>query len=145
MTGNPPVDVQQFGQSIWYDNISRDMINSGELQRLVDDFVVMGMTSNPTLFEKAIGSGSSYDEQIKTLIGKHISEIFDALSIQDIQRAADILRPIYDRTNAGDGYVSLEVSPLLANDTATTLSEAKRLFAEVNRPNLMVKIPGTPA
>jgi transaldolase/glucose-6-phosphate isomerase len=145
MTGNPPVDVQQFGQSIWYDNISRDMIDSGELQRLVNEDGVMGITSNPTIFEKAIGAGTAYDAQIKTLLGKHMSQIFDALAIQDIQRAADILRPVYDRTNAVDGYVSLEVSPLLANDTATTLSEAKRLFAEVNRPNLMIKIPGTAA
>jgi transaldolase / glucose-6-phosphate isomerase len=145
MTGNPPVDVQQYGQSIWYDNISRDMITSGELKKLVEEYGVMGMTSNPTIFEKAIGVGTAYDEQIKGLIGKHIAEIFDALAIQDIQHAADIFRPIYERTNGVDGYISLEVSPLLANDTDSTLSEAKRLFAAVGRPNLMIKIPGTAA
>jgi transaldolase/glucose-6-phosphate isomerase len=145
MAGNPPVDVQQYGQSIWYDNLSRDMIQSGELQRLIDEYGVMGMTSNPTIFEKAIGEGNFYDEQILETSDLDANEAFDKLAIEDIQHAADLLRPIFDRTNGRDGYISLEVSPLLANDTETTLSEAKRLFKAVNRPNLMIKIPGTPA
>ena len=145
MAGNPPVDVQQYGQSIWYDNISREMIQSGEIKRLIDEYGVLGMTSNPTIFEKAIGEGNYYDESIMDLIDRDSAMIFDAVAIEDIQRAADILRPVYDRTKGVDGYISLEVSPLLANDTETTLSEAKRLFKAVDRPNLMIKIPGTPA
>ncbi|MCC7448972.1 MAG: bifunctional transaldolase/phosoglucose isomerase [Anaerolineae bacterium] len=145
MAGNPPVDVQQYGQSIWYDNISREMIQSGEIKRLIDEYGVLGMTSNPTIFEKAIGEGNFYDESILDLIDRDSAMIFDAVAIEDIQHAADILRPVYDRTKGVDGYISLEVSPLLANDTETTLSEAKRLFKAVDRPNLMIKIPGTPA
>ncbi|MBX3065130.1 MAG: bifunctional transaldolase/phosoglucose isomerase [Anaerolineae bacterium] len=144
-TGNPPADVQQYGQSIWYDNISRDMIRSGELQRLLDEYGVVGMTSNPTIFEKAIGEGQFYDDAIHNLLDLDANEIFDQLAIDDIRAAADLLRPIYDRTKGLDGYVSLEVSPMLANDTETTLSEAKRLFKAVERPNVMIKIPGTPA
>ncbi len=145
MAGNPPRDVQQYGQSIWYDNISREMIQSGEIQRLIDEYGVLGMTSNPTIFEKAIGEGNFYDESIMDMIDRAPDMIFDAVAIEDIQHAADILRPVYDRTKGVDGYISLEVSPLLANDTETTLSEAKRLFKAVDRPNLMIKIPGTPA
>jgi len=145
MAGNPPVDVQQYGQSIWYDNISREMIQSGEIKRLIDEYGVLGMTSNPTIFEKAIGEGNFYDESILDMLDRDTAMIFDAVAIEDIQHAADILRPVYDRTKGVDGYISLEVSPLLANDTATTLSEAKRLFNAVDRPNLMIKIPGTPA
>ncbi|MBX3080518.1 MAG: bifunctional transaldolase/phosoglucose isomerase [Anaerolineae bacterium] len=145
LTGNPTVDVQRFGQSIWYDNISRDMIQSGQLKKLIDEFGVLGMTSNPTIFDKAIGESTLYDESISHLLDLDANEIFDALSVDDIRNAADLLRPIYDRTNAADGYVSLEVSPMLANDTETTLNEAKRLFKAVDRPNVMIKIPGTPA
>jgi transaldolase / glucose-6-phosphate isomerase len=145
LTGNPAVDVQRFGQSIWYDNISRDMIQSGQLKKLIDEFGVLGMTSNPTIFDKAIGESTLYDESISHLLDLDANEIFDALSVDDIRNAADLLRPIYDRTNAADGYVSLEVSPMLANDTETTLSEAKRLYKLVDRPNVMIKIPGTPA
>jgi transaldolase/glucose-6-phosphate isomerase len=144
---NPPVDVQLYGQSIWYDNISRDLLQSGDLQRLVEHDGVVGVTSNPTIFEKAIGGGSAYDAQIRELVKTEtpVQAIYDALSVADIQETADVLRPVFDRTNGVDGYVSLEVSPLLANDTDTTVSEAKRLSAAVNRPNLMIKIPGTPA
>ncbi|MHB8625245.1 MAG: bifunctional transaldolase/phosoglucose isomerase [Aggregatilineales bacterium] len=145
MTGNPPVDVQEYGQSIWYDNISREMIDSGELQKLLDEFGVVGMTSNPTIFEKAIGHGTAYDGAIRTMVDLPAAQIFDALSIEDIRRAADLMRSIYDRTKGGDGYISLEVSPLIASDTDKTLSEAKRLFAAVGRPNVMIKIPGTVA
>lgn len=145
MPGNPPVDVQKFGQSIWYDNISRELIHSGDLQALIDHSGVVGITSNPTIFEKAIGAGSTYDAQIRGLLDHEASQIYDLLSIQDIGEACDLLLPVFERTNGVDGYVSLEVSPLWANDTATTLSEAKRLNAAVSRPNLMIKIPGTPA
>ncbi len=145
MTGNPPVDVQQYGQSIWYDNISRDLIQSGELQKLLDEYGVVGMTSNPTIFEKAIGHGTAYDESIRTLLDKDPEAIFDLLAIDDIQHAADLLRPIFERTNGVDGYISLEVPPMLSNDTEHTLETAKRLRDAVNRPNLMVKIPGTEA
>ncbi len=143
-TGNPTVDVQQYGQSFWYDNISREMIQSGELQNLLDNFGVLGMTSNPTIFEKAIGHGTAYDEAIRGAVDLTTDQIFDKLAIDDIQHAADLLRPIFERTHGIDGYISLEVSPLLAGNTAETLSEAKRLFKEVNRPNVMIKIPGTP-
>ncbi len=145
MTGNPPVDVQKCGQSIWHDNLNRDLIQSGKLQMLIDDYGVLGMTSNPTIFEKAISEGAAYDDTILDTYDLDANEAFDRLSIEDIQHAADLLRPIYDRTNGVDGYVSLEVSPLLANDTKTTLSEARRLFKRVDRPNLMIKIPGTAA
>lgn len=145
MTGNPTVEVQKFGQSLWYDNLSRDMIRSGELQDLIDNYSVLGMTSNPTIFEKAIGEGAFYDDSIREALNLDANEIFDQLAIDDIQHAADLLRPIFERTKGVDGYISLEVSPLLANDTNTTLNEAKRLFKTVDRPNVMIKIPGTPA
>src|SRR5260221_4350856 len=145
MTDNPTVEVQKYGQSLWYDNLSREMIQSGELQMLIDQYGVMGMTSNPTIFEKAIGEGNAYDDFICETANLDLNDVFDKLAIEDIQHAADLLRPIYDRTNGTDGYISLEVSPLLANDTQTTLNEAKRLFKTVNRPNLMIKIPGTEA
>ncbi|MEP7290008.1 MAG: bifunctional transaldolase/phosoglucose isomerase [Chloroflexota bacterium] len=144
-THNPTVQVQKYGQSLWYDNLSREMIQSGELQNLIDDYGVLGMTSNPTIFEKAIGEGNFYDDWIRDSMDLEINEVFDGLAIDDIQHAADLLRPIYDRTKGIDGYISLEVSPLIADDTATTLSEAKRLFKAVDRPNLMIKIPGTAA
>lgn len=145
MAGNPPVDVQQFGQSIWYDNIRRSLITSGQLQRMLDQDGVLGVTSNPTIFQKAIGGSSDYDATVVTMLELDPYMIYERLAVEDIQNALDILRPIYDRTNGKDGYVSLEVSPLIANDTATTLSEAKRLFAVVNRPNVMIKIPATDA
>lgn len=145
MAGNPPVEVQQFGQSIWYDNIRRQMIGSGELQRMLDEDGVLGITSNPTIFQKAIGDSSDYDETIGTSLDLDPPAIYELLAIDDIQRALDLLRPIYDRTNARDGYVSLEVSPLIANNTESTVTEAKRLFDTLNRPNTMIKIPATEA
>lgn len=145
MANNPPVDVQEYGQSIWYDNISRQLLDSGEIQRLVDEDGVMGMTSNPTIFEKAISQSDIYDEAIMSVLDADVNTIFENLAIADIQAAADILRPIYDRTNGVDGYISLEVSPLIANDTQTTIDEAVRLRNAVDRPNLMIKIPATDA
>ena len=145
MAGNPPVDVQEFGQSIWYDNISRRLIQNGTIEKLITEDGVVGITSNPSIFEKAIAESVIYDNTIATLLDMEIPQIFDHLAIEDIQAGADLLRPVYDRTNKGDGYISLEVSPLIANDTETTLSEAKRLFKEVDRPNVMIKIPATDA
>ena len=145
MAGNPPVDVQQYGQSIWYDNISRTLLENGEIQRLIDEDGVLGITSNPSIFEKAIANSTIYDNTIGEMVEADVNDIYEALAIQDIQDAADLLRPIFDSTNGDDGYVSLEVSPLIANDTDTTIEEAKRLYATVDRPNVMIKIPATDA
>lgn len=145
MAGNPPVDVQQFGQSIWYDNIRRSMITGGELQRMIDEDGVLGVTSNPSIFQKAIGDSPDYDTALEALLGYEPYVIFEQLAIEDIQNALDLFRPVYERTGGRDGYVSLEVSPLIANDTETTVAEAKRLYEAVNRPNVMIKIPATDA
>ncbi len=145
MTSNPPVEVQQYGQSIWLDFISRRALESGELRRYIDEFGVVGVTSNPTIFQKAIGDSADYDAAISHLLDLDPYAIYERLAIADIQEALDLFRPVYDRTGGLDGYVSLEVSPLIANDTQTTIAEAKRLFQTVNRPNLMIKIPATPA
>ena len=141
---NPVQEVQRLGQSIWYDNIRRGLIVSGELQRLID-LGVTGLTSNPTIFEKAIAGSSDYDEALLALSqqDKDTPEIFEGLAIEDIQATADLLRPIYDRTMGGDGYASLEVSPHLAHDTGGTIVEARRLFGALDRPNVMVKVPAT--
>ena len=143
---NPLLQLKELGQSVWYDNIDRSQLASGQFQRMLDEDGVVGVTANPTIFEKSISSGHAYDEQIDQLIreGKSTNEIYEALIITDIQTVADILRPIYEQTNGHDGYVSLEVSPDLAHDTEGTLSEVRRFWKMVNRPNLMIKIPGTP-
>jgi transaldolase len=143
---NPLLQLKELGQSVWYDNIDRTQLTNGQFQRLLDEDGVVGVTANPTIFDKSISSGHAYDEQINQLIkeGKSTNEIYEALIITDIQTVADVLRPIYDQTNGLDGYVSLEVSPDLAHDTDGTLSEVRRFWKMVNRPNLMVKIPGTP-
>jgi transaldolase len=144
---NPLLQLKTEGQSVWYDNIDRAQLVSGEFKRLLDEDGITGVTANPTIFEKSISSGQAYDEQMKQLIreGKSTNEIYEALVIQDIRTVADLLRPIYDRTNGQDGYVSLEVSPDLAHDTDGTLSEVRRFWKTVDRPNLMIKIPATPA
>lgn len=142
---NPPVDVQAYGQSLWYDNIRRGLIYSGELKMLIEDYGVLGVTSNPSIFQKAIGESDDYDSGMMHLLDLEPYDIYEKLAIEDIQRALDLFLPIYERTNRRDGYVSLEVSPLIANDTATTIAEARRLFELVNRPNAMIKIPATPA
>ncbi|HEX7733989.1 MAG TPA: transaldolase [Ktedonobacteraceae bacterium] len=144
---NPLLQIKTQGQSVWYDNIDRAQLASGEFKRMLDEDGIVGVTANPTIFEKSISSGHAYDEQLTQLIGegKSTSEIYEALVIQDIRTVADLLRPIYDRTNGLDGYVSLEVSPELAHDTEGTLSEARRFWKTVARPNLMIKIPATPA
>lgn len=144
---NPLIEVQQHGQSIWYDSISRDLIVSGELRRLVEHDGVRGVTSNPAIFEKAITGSSDYDPAIRALVAQGASdsvEIFERLAVQDIQLGCDVLRPVYDGSAGADGFVSLEVSPHLAYDTAATLDEARRLWTAVGRPNLMIKVPATP-
>jgi transaldolase len=143
---NPLQELKKLGQSVWYDNIDRAQLVSGQFQRLLDEDGVVGVTANPTIFDKSIGSGHAYDEQMTQLIrqGKSTGEIYEALVIQDICTVADRLRPIYDRTEGQDGYVSLEVSPDLAHDTEATIAEVRRFWKMVNRPNLMIKIPGTP-
>src|ERR1700730_18599499 len=129
-------ELANVGQSIWLDNIRRSMFASGELQRLID-LGLRGMTSNPTIFEKAIGSGSDYDEQLRTLTGETDSvKVFEALAIRAIRSACDLFGPVYERTNGLDGYVSLEVPPTLANDTQGTIAAAQRLWGEGNRPKL---------
>jgi transaldolase len=143
---NPLLQLKTFGQSVWYDTVDRAQLVSGLFKRLLDEDGIVGVTSNPTIFQKSISHGDAYDEQMMQLIkaGKSTSEIYDALVIKDITTVADMLRPIYDRTNRQDGFVSLEVSPDLAHDTEGSLSEARRLWKIVDRPNLMIKIPATP-
>jgi len=137
--------LHDLGQSLWLDNITRDLLNDGTLKRYIAKFSVTGLTSNPTIFDHAIRNSSSYDQAIRDSAGKskNVEELFFELALEDITRAADLFRPVYDRTNGVDGWVSLEVSPLLAHDTASTLLEARQLFARANRPNLLIKIPGT--
>ena len=138
-------EVFDLGQSIWLDYISKAMIASGGLAEWIDKGVV-GVTTNPSIFENAIAKTTDYDNEIAQLrkSGKSVAEIYEVLTLQEVGAAADILRPVYDKTAGKDGYVSLEVNPLLASDRDTTISEAKRLFALLNRPNVMIKIPATP-
>lgn len=139
-------ELNRLGQSIWYDNIRRALLDNGEMQALIEAGVT-GVTSNPTIFEKAIVGSSDYDTELRQLIaaGMPVGAIYEKLAIADIQRTADLLRPVYERTGGADGYVSLEVSPTLAHDTEGTIAEARRLFAALERPNVMIKIPATPA
>jgi transaldolase/glucose-6-phosphate isomerase len=140
---NPLVEVMRLGQSIWYDNIRRAMLVSGDLRKKTEEDDLRGVTSNPTIFEKAITSSTDYDAQMRSLIdaGASVQEIYEALVLDDIGRAADILKPVYDRTDGLDGYISLEVSPRLAYDTQGTIEEAERLFNRLGRKNVMIKIP----
>jgi transaldolase len=137
--------LHNLGQSIWLDNITRDLLDSGTLKRYIDDLSVTGLTSNPTIFNQAIKNSSAYSAAIRTKFAQNKSaeEVFFELALEDLTRAADLFRPIYDRTNGVDGWVSLEVSPLLAYDTAKTLAAAEELHARAGRPNLLIKIPGT--
>jgi len=143
--GNQLRELAAAGQSVWLDNIKRSMFASGELQKLVD-IGLRGQTSNPTIFEHAIGSGTDYDAQLKGLIGNEHDpqNLFEALAIQDIRSACDVFAPVFKSTNGLDGYVSLEVSPTVAHDTKATTDAAARLWKAVDRPNVMIKIPGTP-
>jgi len=144
---NPLVQLQLYGQSVWHDNISRNLLDSGKLQRLINEDGLRGLTSNPTIFEKAINGSSDYDASLKSLLaqGREVKEIYEALAIEDIQRASDLFRPIFNEAAGQDGFVSLEVSPKLAQKTEETIQEARRLWKRVNRPNVMIKVPATPA
>jgi transaldolase len=137
--------LHNLGQSLWLDNITRDLLNSGTLSRYITELSVTGLTSNPTIFDQAIKSSTNYDAAIREKLAKGESgeTLFFDLALEDLTRAADLFRPIYERSNGVDGWVSLEVSPLLAYDTASTLAAAKDLFAQAGRPNLFIKIPGT--
>ena len=137
-------NLAQLGQSIWYDNIQRKMLINGGLQTMIDQGL-LGMTSNPTIFEKAISGSSDYDAALQQLAahGATVEQIYDALTIEDVGMAADLFRPVFERTHGKDGYVSIEVSPHLAHDTAGTLADARRLWATLKRPNVMIKIPAT--
>jgi len=142
---NPLKRLGALGQSIWMDYIRRDLIVSGELRRLIEEDGIRGMTSNPAIFEKAIAESHDYDEDIRAqaLQGKDVKTIYESLSRRDVQSAADEFRPLYDRTDGADGYASLEVNPHLAHDTEGTIEEARRLWAALNRPNVMIKVPAT--
>ena len=137
--------LHNLGQSLWLDNITRDLVNSGTLKRYIDELSVTGLTSNPTIFDRAIKNSSSYDAAIGKVLdeGESGEKLFFELALEDLRRAADLFRPTFDRTNGADGWVSLEVSPLLAHDTASTLAAAKSLHTRAGRPNLLIKIPGT--
>jgi transaldolase len=145
--GNPLLRLGELGQSIWYDHITRDLLTSGELGRLIEHDGLRGMTSNPTIFEKAIAGSSLYDDDIRRLNdrGRNAAEIFETLAVADVQDACNLFAPLYDSTGGRDGYVSLEVSPQLAHDSERTAHEAERLWKAVGRRNLMIKIPGTRA
>jgi transaldolase len=143
---NATQKLRDIGQSLWLDNITRGLLTSGILRRYRDEFAVTGLTSNPTIFDHALRHGTDYDAEIRQKLKESRSpeELFLALALSDLRQAADLFRPIHDRTNGLDGWVSLELSPLLAYDTARSIAEAKRLHAEAGRPNFFIKIPGTP-
>src|SRR5580658_1627834 len=142
---NATQKLHDAGQSLWLDNITRDLLTSGTLKRYIDELTVTGLTSNPTIFDHAIKNSSSYDAAIRERLkaGKSGEALFFEIALEDITQAADLFRPIHERTASVDGWVSLEVSPLLAHDTKTTISEAKDLHKRAGRPNLFIKIPGT--
>jgi transaldolase len=143
---NPLLELQKLGQSVWLDYIRRDLITSGELKRLIDEDGLRGITSNPSIFEKAIAGSTDYAGFLDQLRGQGLSsgDIYERIAVRDIQDSADLMFPVYKATNKRDGYVSLEVSPTLARDTKGTIEEARRLWKTVARPNIMIKVPGTP-
>ena len=145
MASNAPKQLNQLGQSLWLDNITRDLLDSGTLKRYIDELSVTGLTSNPTIFDNAISRSSWYDAEIRKQLdtGAVGEGLFFNLAIQDLGRAADLFLPVYQRTGTVDGFVSLEVSPLLAYDTKATVAQAKALHAKAGKPNLFIKIPGT--
>src|SRR3954471_12921154 len=140
-------ELTEHGQSVWFDTLSRDLVHTGELKRMMEEDAVTGVTSNPTIFQKALSSGDAYDEDMKKLLGEtdDPAKIFFSLALQDIRDACDVLKPAYDAANGADGYVSMEVLPALAYDTEGTFEQARWIATEVERPNLMVKIPATMA
>ncbi len=144
---NPLIEVQKYGQSIWYDNIRRGMITSGDLQRMIDEDGLLGITSNPAIFEKAIAESGDYDPAIRAHVLQGVDsamDIYERVAIEDIQLAADVLRPVYEKTGHRDGFVSFEVSPYLADDTEKTVEYARRVHAWLGRENVLIKVPGTP-
>jgi transaldolase len=145
MKDSPLLKLKALGQSIWMDYIRRNMITSGQLKQLIDEDGLCGITSNPSIFEKAIAESSDYDEAIRALAlaGKKTLDIYEAITVEDIRMAADVLRPTYDRLEGRDGFVSLEVNPRLAYDTQGTIAEARKLWAELQRPNVFIKVPAT--
>ena len=145
MKDNPLKKLESLGQSIWLDYIRRDLFSSGKLRRLIDDDGLSGMTSNPSIFEKAIAESNIYDQDIRdiALKKKDVKEIYETLSQRDVQDAADEFRSVYEKTDGKDGYVSLEVNPHLAHDTKGTIEEARRLWVALNRPNVLIKVPAT--
>jgi transaldolase/glucose-6-phosphate isomerase len=145
---NPLLQLADAGQAVWLDYLHRKIIDNGELKRLIEEDGLKGVTSNPSIFEKAIGEGSDYDERIASLLrggDLEADKLYEKLAVDDIQAAADVFRPTWERLGGADGFVSLEVSPYLANDTEATVAEARRLWREVGRPNVMIKVPGTRA
>ncbi len=145
MKKNPLQRLSEMGQSVWLDYLSRSLITSGKLKALIAEDALRGMTSNPSIFEKSIDGSADYDEEIRAMAraGRSVPEIYQALTVGDVQMAADVFRPLYDRLNGADGYVSLEVNPHLARDAKGTVQEARRLWAAVDRPNIFIKIPAT--
>jgi transaldolase len=145
MTTNHLLEIADVGQSIWMDNLSRDLVKSGELKNLIETLGIRGVTSNPAIFEKAIAGNAIYDADIEAGIRakKSVLEIYESLTFDDIRDACDIFRPVYDQTEHLDGYISIEVPPTIANNTESTISEARRYHKEIDRPNVMIKIPGT--
>jgi transaldolase len=142
---NHLLEIRDYGQSIWMDNLSRDLIESGELKRLIESRGLRGLTSNPAIFEKAIVGNKTYDADIEASIraGKSLLDIYESLIFEDIRNACDIFLPVYEESGGLDGYVSIEVPPTIANDTQKTIEEARRYYKEIGRPNVMIKIPGT--
>src|ERR1700757_4308846 len=141
---NPVKELEKHGQAVWLDFLARGFVAKGDLQRLIDTDGVKGVTSNPSIFEKAIGTSDEYDAAIGQILkggDRPVADIFEHLAVEDIQHAADVLRPVYDRLHGDDGFVSLEVSPYLANDSKATIKEAERLWKDVGRKNLMIKVP----
>lgn len=143
----PIAQLRRLGQSLWLDNITRELLDRGTLRRYVSELSVTGLTSNPTIFDEAIGKSSSYDEGIRRKVkaGQSGEALFEALALEDLRRAADLFKPVFETTGGVDGWVSMELSPLLADDTAASVAAAKRIHDAAGRPNLFVKIPGTPA
>ncbi|MFQ5427845.1 MAG: transaldolase [Thermodesulfobacteriota bacterium] len=142
---NPLKELNNFGQSIWFDNISRDLLTTGELERMIDEYAVTGITSNPSIFEKAISAGDDYDGDIRDFVAKGLDgpDLLTALFVKDITLAAKALLPVYEKSRGRDGFVSIEVNPLLARDAAGTIKEARELHSTINMPNILIKVPAT--
>ncbi len=145
---NPVTALQEHGQAVWLDFLARGFISNGSLKKLVDEDGLRGVTSNPSIFEKAIDSSDEYDDEMRRTLQQSdcpVGDLYERLAVEDIKHAADVLRPVYDATGGADGYVSMEVSPYLAMETDATIAEAKRLWGAVGRKNLMIKVPATEA